>query len=250
MDSLDTLFGFTTLQLVSTALLFIWTGFVRSGLGFGGAALGLPLMLFVYDQPLFWLPMIGIHLLFFSGLTLRTRIHDIDRPYLKKSFFIIIPFTLIGVFGLVKLPTDWLVIFIYSITLFYAVLWMFGVNLRSQNVWFDRFLLSIGGYVAGTSLTGAPLIVAVFMRNVEAAKLRNTLFVLWFIIVTIKMTAFAALNIPLNWLAAMVLIPIATIGHIIGLKTHHYILQKDVLFKRVTGMMLFMISALGLLSLN
>jgi len=243
---MDILLNFTTFELILIALLFIWTGFVRSGLGFGGAALGLPLMLFIYNQPLYWLPMIGIHLLIFSGLTLRTRIQHIDWQYLKKAILIIIPFTLIGVLGLIKLPTNWLVIFIYSVTLFYAVLWILGINLRSNNKWLDRFLLSVGGYVAGTSLTGAPLIVAVFMRNVSAELLRNTLFVLWFMIVTIKMTAFVVVGIELNWLSALVLIPVAAIGHFIGLKTHNYILQNDALFKRVTGLVLCVISGLGL----
>lgn len=247
---MENLLSFTSTQLALTALIFIWTGFVRSGLGFGGAALGLPLMLFVYDQPLFWLPMIGIHLLFFSGLTLRTRIQHIDWLYLKKAITVIIPFTLIGVFGLIKLPTEWLVIFIYSVTLFYAVLWILGLNLRSNNKWLDRILLSIGGYVAGTSLTGAPLIVAVFMRNVAPELLRNTLFVLWFLIVSIKMTAFVVIGIPLNWMAALVLIPIAAIGHIIGLKTHTYILQNDALFKRITGLVLCVISGLGLYNMS
>jgi len=247
---MDTLLNFSNQELFFTGLVFLWTGFVRSGLGFGGAALGLPLMLFIYDQPLYWLPMIGIHLLFFSGMTLGTRLQQIDRVYLKKSIVLIIPFTLIGVFGLVQLPTDWLVIFIYAITLFYAVLWIFGVNVRSNNVWLDRFLLSLGGYVAGTSLTGAPLIVAVYMRNVSAALLRNTLFVLWFVIVSIKMTAFVVLGIELNWMAALLLIPVAAIGHVIGLKTHEYILHNDAVFKRITGLVLFVISGLGLLSVN
>jgi len=48
---MDTLLNFSNQELFFTALVFIWTGFVRSGLGFGGAALGLPLMLFIYDQP-------------------------------------------------------------------------------------------------------------------------------------------------------------------------------------------------------
>jgi len=244
----ETLLSFSAMQLLATALVFIWTGFVRSGLGFGGAALGLPLMLFVYDQPLYWLPMIGIHLLFFSALTLRTRIQQIDLAYLKKSLVVIIPFTLVGVFGLIQLPTDWLLIFIYSITLFYAVLWLLGLSLRSQNIWVDRFLLSIGGYVAGTSLTGAPLMVAVYMRNVRADLLRNTLFVLWFILVSIKMSAFVALGVALNWLDALLLIPVAAIGHYLGLKAHQAILQNDQLFKRLTGGVLLLISALGLLS--
>ena len=40
--------GFNEWQLLATALIFIWSGFVRSGLGFGGAALGLPFLLLVY----------------------------------------------------------------------------------------------------------------------------------------------------------------------------------------------------------
>lgn len=245
---METLLSFSAMQLLATALVFIWTGFVRSGLGFGGAALGLPLMLFVYDQPLYWLPMIGIHLLFFSALTLRTRIQQIDLAYLKKSLVVIIPFTLVGVFGLIQLPTHWLLVFIYSITLFYAVLWLLGLSLRSRNIWIDRILLSIGGYVAGTSLTGAPLMVAVYMRNVRADLLRNTLFVLWFILVSIKMSAFVALGVALNWLDALLLIPVAAIGHYLGLKAHQAILQNDQLFKRLTGGVLLLISALGLLS--
>ncbi|MFN2308681.1 MAG: sulfite exporter TauE/SafE family protein, partial [Gammaproteobacteria bacterium] len=65
---------FEPFQLLLIGLIFVWTGFVRTGLGFGGAALGLPLMLFIDDRPLFWLPVIGAHLLLFSGLTLRTRL--------------------------------------------------------------------------------------------------------------------------------------------------------------------------------
>ncbi len=85
------LLTFSTQDIVLAALLFVWAGFVRSGLGFGGAALGLPLMLFIYDQPLFWLPVIGAHLLFFSGITLRKRIGDVDWSYLRQSGVFIIP---------------------------------------------------------------------------------------------------------------------------------------------------------------
>jgi len=74
--------------------------------------------------------------------------------------------------------------------------------------------------------------------------------VLWFIIVSIKMTAFVVLGIELNWMAALLLIPIAAVGHVIGLKTHEYILRNDAVFKRITGLVLFVISALGLLSAN
>ena len=228
------------------ALIFVWTGFVRSGLGFGGAALGLPLMLFIYDKPIYWLPIIGSHLLFFTSLTLRSRLHNIDWAYLKKSSIYIIPPALVGVFGLITLPNNLLIIFIYSVTLFYSVIWFLNLNIRSRNAWLDRFLLAVGGYVAGTSLTGAPLMVAVYMRNVTAEQLRNTLFVLWFILVSIKMTTFMVLGVDIHLLTALYLLPVAAIGHVIGLKTHELILNNDQLFKRIIGAALLIISILGL----
>ena len=240
------LLDFSPLQIGMTALLFVWAGFVRSGLGFGGAALGLPLMLFVYDQPLFWLPVIGAHLLFFSSLTLTTRLGNVDWQYLKQSGVYIIPAALAGVFGLLNLPNQWLLVFIYSISLLYATLWVLGLSVRSDRAWLDRVLLTAGGYVAGTSLTGAPLMVAVFMRNVSAGQLRNTLFVLWFVLVSIKMSTFAALDVPLQLGSALALLPVAAIGHIVGLKTHDRTLQNDRLFKRAVGGILMLVSLLGL----
>lgn len=240
------LIGFTPTELGLIGLIFIWTGFVRSGLGFGGAALGLPLMLFIYDKPVYWLPIIGAHLLFFTSLTLRSRLNNVDWGYLKKSSIYIIPPALIGVFGLITLPNNWLIIFIYSVTLFYAVIWFLNMNIRSNNEWLDRFLLAVGGYVAGTSLTGAPLMVAVYMRNVAAEQLRNTLFVLWFILVTIKMTTFKILGVDIHLLTAIYLLPVAAIGHVIGIKTHELILKNDQVFKRIIGGVLIVISLLGL----
>lgn len=237
---------FSTLEIVLTGLLFMWAGFVRSGLGFGGAALGLPFMLFIYNQPVYWLPIIGVHLLFFSALTLRTRLHDVDWTYLRTSLVYIIPPALIGVFGLLSLPNLWILTFIYSITLFYAFMWLFNKAIHSERNWFDKLLLVFGGYIAGTSLTGAPLMVAVFARNVIQAQLRNTLFVLWFILVSIKMTTFAVLGVELNVMTSLALIPVAAAGHFIGLKTHDVILQNDVLFKRMIGGMLVVVSGMGL----
>ncbi|TNF37417.1 MAG: sulfite exporter TauE/SafE family protein [Gammaproteobacteria bacterium] len=240
------LFEFTLIQLMLIALIFVWSGFVRSGLGFGGAALGLPLMLLVYDQPVFWLPIIGAHLLFFSTLTLRTRFRDVGWPYLLRSAVLIVPAAIAGVFGLINLPNQIMVIFIYAITLFYAFMWLFGWRIHSSNRWVDRLLLMMGGYIAGTSLTGAPLIVAVYMRNVAAKQLRNTLLVLWFILVSIKMSTFAALSVPLQLDSALMLLPIAAIGHVIGLKAHDKILENDIVFKRMIGSVLAVICLLGL----
>ncbi len=240
---------FTTTQLVITALLFVWTGFVRTGLGFGGAALGLPLLLLVKPEPLLWLPIIGTHLLFFTSITLRTRLNDVDWGYLKQSSKLIIPAAIVGVLGLISLPTQWVLVFIYSVSFFYATTWVLNKTITSHNKWVDRTLLILGGYVAGTSLTGAPLMVAVYMRNVAKHKLRNTLFVLWFILVSIKMSTFALLNIDLHTLAAIMLVPVAAIGHVIGLKVHDVIMHNDQKFKQFVGVGLMMISVIGLVNL-
>lgn len=241
------LLDFTLTQILLTCLLFVWAGFVRTGLGFGGAALGLPLMLFVHPDPLLWLPIIGTHLLFFSGLTLSKRLHNVDWNYLGKSFLYIIPPAIIGVIGLVNLPTQWLNIFIYSISLFYGATWLLNRAIQSHHVWVDKLLLVFGGYVAGVSLTGAPLMVAVYMRNVNKNQLRDTLFVLWFTLVTIKMTTFVSLSVDLHFLTALALIPIAAIGHVTGLFAHEAITRNNVLFKRWIGGGLVLISGLGLL---
>ena len=131
-------------QLLMVALLFVWAGFVRSGLGFGGAALGLPLMLFIDPDPLTWLPIIGTHLLFFSSLTLRTRLGNVDWDYLRESSLYILPAALVGVIGLVSLPTQWLLLFIYTISLIYAFIWILDLAITSQNRLVDRFLLTVG----------------------------------------------------------------------------------------------------------
>lgn len=238
---------FSSMQWILVAILFLWTGFVRSGLGFGGAALGLPLMLFIYDKPVFWLPVIGAHLLFFSSLTFGSQLKNVDWKYLKKTSYWIIPSALVGVFGLLNLPNEILVVFIYGITLIYAFIWMMNWNIFVGNLYIEKLLLILGGYIAGTSLTGAPLIVAVFSQNVVKEKLRNTLFVLWFILVAIKMSTFLALGVELHFLTALALLPVAAVGHYIGLKFHAYIVQNDILFKRVIGATLIVVSTIGLL---
>lgn len=233
-------------QIALVVALFVWTGFVRSGLGFGGAALGLPLLLLIDDQPLLWLPIIGAHLLFFSALTLRTRIHNVNWAYLRRSAVYVIPGALVGVFGLISLPTRWLLLFIYSITLFYAVIWLMNWTIYSQRNWVDKILLVLGGYIAGTSLSGAPLMVAVYMRNVPLAQLRNTLFVLWFVLVSIKMSTFAAFGVDLQLLTAAALLPVAAIGHVLGLKVHDAILDNQHTFQRWIGGGLMIVCLLGL----
>ena len=181
------LLDFSLNQALLIGLLFIWAGFVRTGLGFGGAALGLPLMLFIHNDPRLWLPIISTHLLFFSGLTLRTRLHNVDWRYLRQSSIYIIPPAILGVFGLVNLPILWLNLFIYGVTLFYGLVWLFNKAIESRQ--------------------------------------------------------------DLHFLQALMLLPIAAIGHVMGLKAHQAITRNELLFKRWVGGGLVVVSALGLWNL-
>ena len=218
---------FSNTELMVISGIFAWSGFVRAGLGFGGAALGLPLMLLVVDKPLFFLPIIATHLLIFSGITTGLRFKHVDRVFLRESLtWMIIP-KLIGVIGLLSLPTQWMVIFIYAITGFYAITWIIKWEITSQSPWIDRLLYILGGYFSGASLIGAPLIVAVAVRKMAMSAYRDTLFVLWFILVTIKMLAFAMAGVDLQWQWSLALLIPTACGHMLGLKFHQQMLKHD-----------------------
>ena len=237
---------FSSLELAIISLIFVWIGFVRTGLGFGGAVLGLPLLMLVGGSPIDWLPIIGIHLLFFSAIALVNALKNIDWSYLKKSLPWILPSKIIGVIGLISLPPTVMTLIVYSITFFYALTWAMNFNIASREGWVSRVLLILGGYISGTSLNGAPLLVAVYMQNIDIKKLRNTLFVLWFLLVTIKMGAFVIVDVYINWQFSLMLIPVAALGHFIGLKVHDRIIENDTQFKRWMGGVLILICLAGL----
>jgi uncharacterized membrane protein YfcA len=237
---------FTSFEIIFISLIFVWIGFVRTGLGFGGAVLGLPLLMLVGGSPIDWLPIIGIHLLFFSGIALARSLNTIDWSYLKRSLPWILPAKIIGVIGLISLPPIVMTLIVYSITSFYALTWMLNYNIASREGWVSRLLLILGGYISGTSLNGAPLLVAVYMQNIDVKRLRNTLFVLWFLLVTIKMSAFLIVDVYINWQFSLMLIPVAALGHFVGLKVHDRIIENDTQFKRWMGSILILICIAGL----
>ena len=220
---------------------------MRSGIGFGGAALSLPLLLLVDNNPVFFLPVIGFHLLFFTSITIRARLDNIDWMFVRRSMLIIIIPKLIGLFGLLTMSAKWLTLIVFSITLIYGALWLLDITIRSKSKAVDIGLLALGGYVSGTSLIGAPLIVAVAIQHVEKLKLRDTLFAIWIILVILKMGAFIAAGVDLQWKLALLLLPMAGVGHFIGLKANAALMHgDDRTFHRVLGGVLVIISVLGL----
>jgi uncharacterized membrane protein YfcA len=239
--------AFTPQELLIIAIIFVWIGFVRTGLGFGGAVLGLPILLLIGGSPIDWLPIIGIHLLFFSSITLSNSLREVDWAYLKKSLPWILPAKIIGVIGLLSLPPNVMTVIVYLITIFYSLTWINNSQIISKKKWVNNLLLFFGGYLSGTSLMGGALLVAVYMNHIDLKKLRNTLFVLWFFLVSIKMAAFMAVGINIDWRFSLMLIPAAALGHFIGLRMHERMIKSDAKFKRWMGGVLILVCMVGLM---
>lgn len=270
-------------QYLLVAIIFIWSGFVRSGLGFGGAVLSLPFLLLVDNRPLVYLPIISVHLLFFSSLTVflnnrksvtaatissttstttttttttstTTATTTAERPggtvdwlYLRKALLVMIIPKLIGVLGLITLPASLMSGIIFTIVTAYSISYILNKPFVSNSPTLDKVFLMLGAYISGTSLIGAPLIIAVFATHVAKHQLRDTLFTLWFILVAIKMTAFVWAGIDLQLIHALILLPVAGLGHVIGLRVHDYLLHAESKrFFRVLGSVLLVTSSVGL----
>ena len=238
---------FSPLELLMIAIIFTWIGFVRTGLGFGGAVLGLPILMLIGGSPIDWLPIIGIHLLFFSSITLSNSLRQVDWQYLKKSLPWILPAKIIGVIGLLSLPPNVMTVIVYLITMLYSLTWINNSQIISKKTWVNNLLLFFGGYLSGTSLMGGVLLVAVYMNHIDLKKLRNTLFVLWFFLVSIKMVAFMAVGVYIDWRFSLMLIPVAALGHFIGLRMHERMIKSDAKFKRWMGGVLIIVCMVGLL---
>ncbi len=247
-------------QLILIGLIFVWSGFVRSGLGFGGAVLSLPLLLLVHNDPLLFLPIIAVHLVFFSSWITFTSIKNQqntkiiirtspDWVFLKKALAIMIIPKLFGLLGLITLSPKIMSSFVFIVVLVYSLGFILNKPLKSKNKWVEKILLALGGYVSGTSLTGAPLIIPVFATNVRKNQLRSTLFALWLILVILKLISFIIFNINLQLIHHFWLFPCAVIGHYFGNKLHKYFLKKEnTTFFRFLGITLLLVSLIGLLN--
>jgi len=246
-------------QYTLIALIFVWSGFVRTGLGFGGAVLALPFLLLIIDDPLIFLPIIAVHLLIFSGaITLGNHFkakrmgtggltENVDWPYLKRTLKVMIIPKLIGVFGLLTLPNEVMSGLIFVIVIVYSIGYILNKPFKSNSVWIDNLFLMLGGYVSGTSLIAAPLVMAVYASHVAKEQLRDTLFVLWFILVVIKMGSFFVVGVDLQLIHHLWLLPCAFIGHLLGQRLHRYLVKTDsARFFKIIGTVLIITSTIGI----
>ena len=237
-------------------LVFVWSGFVRSGLGFGGAVLALPFLLLIVNDPLVFLPLIGMHLIFFSTLIMVQSTRDraseqlktINWQYLKRSLWIMIIPKMMGIIGLLTLPPVIMSTIILLIVLAYAIGYIVNRPIEIRTKLQEYVFLGVGAYVSGTSLTGAPLIVPVVASRVKKHELRNTLFVLWWILTSIKLVSFVIVGVDLQLIHHVWLLPCAFIGHLLGNRMHTYLVEQETpTFYRVLGVALVIVSLTGLI---
>jgi hypothetical protein len=87
----------------------------------------------------------------------------------------------------------------------------------------------------------------VALRYIKPHEYRSTLLVIWFILVSIKLLAFSLANVDLQLFNALLLLPFAGIGHVIGLKLHQRLLQSNNRnFYATIGWVLLITSLMGI----
>ena len=242
-------------QYAAIGLIFVWSGFVRSGLGFGGAVLALPFLLLIINDPLIFLPLIAMHLVFFSTLIMiqsmrgrsANQVGTINWDYLKRCLGIMIIPKMAGIIGLLTLPPVIMSSIILLIVLAYAIGYIVKRPIEIKTKYQEYGFLGLGAYVSGTSLTGAPLIIPVVAARVAKHELRNTLFVLWWILTSIKLISFVIVGVDLQLIHHVWLLPCAFVGHILGDRMHSYLVKQETpAFYRVLGIALAIVSLTGL----
>jgi len=239
---------FTPITIIVLLFAFWWSGFVRAGLGFGGAGLMYPIAFLVIDSVIFIVPIVGVHLLFFTSINLSMGgYRKVDWLTTGKILAIILPTTIIGVFGLLQMPDAVLLLSVYFILIAYSLGYIF--NFKSKpNKWLNVPILIFGGYVSGLSLSGAPMIAAVALQYLKKEQARESLYVLWMVLVTIKLGTLIAYDVDMQLQHHLWLLPAAIIGTLMGSKMHTKLqaMQGEV-FYRWMGIALFTLSISGLL---
>ena len=239
---------FSPITIIVLMIAFWWSGFVRAGLGFGGAGLMYPVAFLVIDSVIFIVPIVGVHLLLFSGLSLaRGGYKKVDWQTVSKLLLIILLPTLVGVFGLLQMPDFILLMTVYAILIVYSLSYIF--NFKSKpSPWLNVPILLLGGYVSGLSLSGAPLIAAVALQYLKKEQARESMYVLWFVLVTIKLVTLIAYDVDMNWEHHIWLLPMAIIGTIMGSRMHKKIqTMQNEQFYRWMGFALLALSLTGLI---
>lgn len=237
--------NFEPVVLAFLILCFLWSGFVRTGFGFGANALLLPLALLAVSDPLVIIPVVAIQGSLLNGFESIRNFRRISWRTLGWLLLIYIPTFTAGLYGLLSLPNWVLNLMIYGVTVGYALIYMFEWKFHFRSRLFDLLVVMLGGYVTGFSMSGGPLTIAIALKYISRELLRTTLMVLWALVGISKLTAFILVGVDIQLGLFFWTMPAVVIGHFIGLRFHDRILHTHY-FYRILGGALLAISLLGI----
>jgi uncharacterized membrane protein YfcA len=237
----------TPIVVIVLLIAFWWSGFVRAGLGFGGAGLMYPIAFLVVDSVIFIVPIVGVHLLVFTTITLaRGGYKRVDWSITWKLLFIMLPAKIIGVFGLLQMDDFWLLMAVYGILIVYALGYILNIKAKPSR-WLNGPILLFGAYMSGLSLSGAPLIAAVALQYLKKEQAKESMYVLWIVMVVIKLSTLTYYDVDMQWEYHLWLLPAAFVGNYMGSKMHDKIQQmQGEIFYRWMGIALLTLSLIGL----
>lgn len=240
----------SAVQVLSLILIFAWSGFVRAGLGFGGTALALPFALIVVQSAQVIVPLLLVQLFLFSVANTVQHWGNVDLRYLGYLTALLVLPVLAGVFTLIELPNRGLITLVYLCVLGFGVQYIVQFEFKRVSKAVDLILLMLGGYVLGATTAGGPPIVAVSMRYVPRASVRDTLLCLWSIFAVMNLMALFQAEVDLQWRSQLWLLPATLVGHLIGSRFHAQLLRvQSATFYRVLGGSLLIVTAVGLVKI-
>ena len=126
-------------------LCFLWSGFIRSGLGFGGLVLTLPFALMVVDSPLDIMPLAVVHAFVVGISTVFLRFRNVDWMQLLKMIKVMAIPVLFGLFGLITIPETWLLLLVFGVVLMYSVNYIRPFIQLKVGGWSNTLVLMLGG---------------------------------------------------------------------------------------------------------
>ena len=233
--------------ILGLILCFLWSGFIRSGLGFGGLVLTLPFALMVVDSPLDIMPLAIVHVFVVGVWTVVFRFRNVDWLELFKMLRVMVIPLLFGLFGLITIPESWLLLLVFGVVLIYSLNYIHPFIEIQKGGWSNNLVLMMGGYLSGLALIGSPLIVAVAGHRILRSRLRDSLLALWVILSPPKLGIlfYSGVDLHLDW--QWWLLPVNLVGHFIGIKFHDHLLQlRSESFYRWLGVVLMMVVLVGI----
>lgn len=238
--------GLQPVTFAALAVCFVLAGIIRSGLGVGANAFVLPLALYFYPQPVPLVAAFALHNLLLCTWHTARHHRTVAWPAVWRVFQITLPFFFVGVWMLLSLQTNWLMLVIYGITGGYGLLYLLGRDFRSGRARpiLENVLLAGSGWATGVMFAGGALLAAVLARRVPAAQMRDSMLATGSVNAFLKVGSLVLAGVVLPLPLTVALLPAALLGHFAGLQLHDQLVGRP-LFLQILGGVLLAISLLG-----